>query len=165
MSNEATEFLERIASKNGYNTYRSLSGEVKFDDTTDEIGGNTKIYLSSGAVYCFLAIPTKKSSVKDLFSETKSKTIPIDNKSKALPIYFGKDINPGSRIADHVRPRSKTGNAELEKIASLRGFKLIYGAIYVDKYSEFENLLHSKFSPLVGSPKHGSRAKFTFIVD
>jgi len=165
MSNEATGFLLRAAKEAKYTTYENLSGEVKFGDSDDVIGGDTNVYLSSGSVYCFLAIAIEGSSTEQLFSEVGRAAQPIDSDGMIYPIYFGKDINPGSRIADHVRPRSVTVNAGLEGIKSLRKFRLIYGSIYVARYSEFESFLHEMYAPLIGTSRAGRQSTYTVIVN
>ena len=163
MSNQATDFLKKIALKEKFDTYDCLSGEIEFSDSADTIGANTNIYLSSGSVYCFIAIKADNSDIEALFEETGNTVNEIQKNSGQYLIYCGKDINPGSRIAAHVRPRTNTGNAELEKISALRNFQIIYGSVYVQNYLNFEQLVHKKHPPLIGSPRPGKKSKYTFI--
>lgn len=144
--------------------FSEQSGEVKFADKLPVIGGDTQIQFSSGSVYGFFAIKTESSSVSDLFAEVGKTAMPLNNEGSIYPLYWGRDINPGSRIADHVRPRTKTGNAELEKIDALRQFRVIFGIVYVSRYQDFENELHSDFPPLVGSSARGKLSTFTSVL-
>jgi len=158
MSNEATDFLKKIAFEQGFLNYTNLSGDVIFADNGDKIGDNTTVYLSSGSVYCFFAIETEQSDIKALFEETKRTVNAIDVSNKVYPLYWGKGLSALTRISDHVKFRAETStnkNAELEKIKALRKFRVIFGCIYVSCYDEFEKLLHEEYPPLVGSSKTG----------
>lgn len=144
--------------------FSEQSGEVNFADSETAFGGNTKIQFSSGSVYGFFAIKTETSSESELFKEVKRTSASLNSEASIYPLYWGKDINPGSRIADHVRPRAKTGNAELEKIVALRKFRVIFGIVYVSRYQDFEKKLHKDFPPLVGSPARGKQSTFTSVL-
>ncbi len=165
MSNEATAFLTKVASIERYTVYTNLSGDVVFADSENMVGAETKVHVSSGSVYCILAVVTCKSDIDSLFEEVGYTVHSIDSKHSLYPIYYGKDIYPGSRIADHVRPRKAggTGNAELEKIKALRKLKVIFGSIYVENYLEFEQLLHSKHKPLLGTSRAGKKLIDTVV--
>lgn len=164
MSNEVTTFLKEYAKRKGYKVLSEQSGEILFADAGTCIGKETKIHLSSGSVYGFFAIKTKTSSESDLFKEVKRASTALDVEANIYPLYWGKDINPGSRIADHVRPRTKTGNAELEKIVALRKFRVVFTVIYVERYQQFEKELHDDFPPLVGSSIAGRQSIYTSVL-
>jgi len=165
MNYDVVEFLKNEVESlcDDYKVFENLYGEIQIDDLKAKKGKNTIIHLSTGSVYGIFAIETDDSNEKELFSECNKIASSVTKDKKIYPVYWGKDISPGSRIADHVRPRESTGNAELENINALRGFKLVYGCIYVSKYNEFEKHLHQKYPPLVGTPRRGSKSKFTII--
>jgi len=143
--------------------YDNLHGEIILDDSEDKQGGNSKVHLSTGSVYGIFAIKTKESDIDKLFEETKNSVKSIDEKETIYPIYWGKDINPGSRIVIHARPNPKTGNAKLEQIQELRKFKLIFGNIFITKYKDFEAYLHEHYPALIGTSRGGKGSKITVI--
>ena len=165
MNNEVSEFLKKVAKKvkNEFTMYDNLHGEIVLNDSKEKLGANSKIHLSTGSVYGIFAIKTPKSNIKKLFEETQNSVISIDENNEIYPIYWGKDINPGSRIVIHARPNPKTGNAKLEEIQELRNFKLIFGNIYITKYKDFESYLHKNYPPLIGTSRGGKGSKITVI--
>ena len=168
MNNEVSIFLKKIANevKNKFTIYDNLHGEIILDDSEEKLGGNSKIHLSTGSVYGIFAIKTIKSDIGKLFEETnklEGSVVPIDEKEEIYPVYWGKDINPGSRIVVHSRPNPKTGNAKLEEIQELRNFKLIFGSIFITKYKDFESYLYENYPPLIGTSRGGKGSKITVI--
>ena len=168
MNNEVSNFLKKVAKKvaNEFTMYDNLYGEIILDDIGEKLGVNSKVHLSTGSVYGIFAIKTKNSNIDNLFKETnksRDEVKYIDIEEKIYPVYWGKDINPGSRIVTHARPNPNTGNAKLEKIKELRNFKLIFGCIFISKYKKFEAYLHKNHSPLIGTSKGGKGSKITVI--
>ena len=165
MSNEVIEFLRNTALtvKNEFKIYDNLYGEIKLNDSEEKLGGMSIVHLSAGSVYGIFAIKKENSDLDKLFKETNNKIKPIDKDNKIFPIYWGKDINQGSRILTHARPRKKTGNAKLEEIKELRNFILIYGYIFISNYEEFEIYLHKEYPPLIGTTRHGNTSRYTKI--
>jgi len=171
--NQVTLFLKKEVLENSeFKRNDNLHGKIKLDDLNGIIGGNSKISLSSGSVYGIFAIETENSNINQLINEVNDKktkelkdygSIMTDGNNKIYPIYWGKDINPGSRIVAHSRHYPGTGNAELEKYPALRNFNLIYGSIYVTKYRDFEDHLFKKYQPLLGTNKVGKESKITLI--
>lgn len=168
MNNEVSSFLKKIANKvkNDFTMYDNLHGEIILDDDGEKLGGNSKVHLSTGSVYGIFAIKTENSDIEKLFEETqksKDSVKSIDKELKIYPVYWGKDINPGSRIVTHSRPNPNTGNAKLEEVKELRNFKLIFGSIFITKYKDFESYLHKKYPPLIGTSRGGKGSKITVI--
>jgi len=168
LNNEVSKFLKNAAKKveNDFTMYDNLYGEIILDDVGEKLGANSKVHLSTGSVYGIFAIKTENSNIENLFKETnklKDEVKPIDEEEKIYPVYWGKDINPGSRIVTHARPNPDTGNAKLEQFKELRNFKLIFGCIFISKYKDFEAYLHKNYPPLIGTSKGGKGSKITVI--
>lgn len=168
MDNEVSSFLKKVAKEveNNFTMYDNLHGEIILEDDKEKLGANSKVHLSTGSVYGIFAIKTKNSNIEKLFEETqksKDSVKSIDEQQNIYPVYWGKDINPGSRIVTHSRPNPNTGNAKLEEVKELRNFKLIFGSIFVTKYKDFESYLHKNYPPLIGTSKCGKGSKITVI--
>jgi len=168
LDNEVSSFLKKVAKEveSNFTIYDNLHGEIILEDSVDKLGANSKVHLSTGSVYGIFAIKTKKSNIGELFKEiqkSKNSVKSIDEEQKIYPVYWGKDIHPGSRIVSHSRPRTTTGNAKLEKVKELKNFKLIFGSIFITKYKDFEAYLHKNYPPLIGTSREGKGSRITVI--
>ena len=165
LSNEVSKFFKQIlkSTNDKFSMHDNLHGEIILEDFAQKRGGNSKVHLSTGSVYGIFAIKKEGTDIDKLFQETQNSVRALDENNEVYPIYWGKDINPGSRIVVHSRPNPNTGNAKLEEIEALRNFRLIYGCIFVTNYKEFEKYLHTQYPPLVGSSHSGKGSKITII--
>jgi hypothetical protein len=149
MKNEIVQFLLKEAKENYFNVFDSVFGDLSLDE-------DKPIKQSCGAVYGIVVESDKppQASLK-----------PLKHYPKLFPIYWGKDIAPVSRIKAHVQNHKSTGNANLRNITELKGKRLIFGAIFVDRYQAFERHLHITYPPLRRSMKHGGGQKIVKITN
>ncbi|HOU96478.1 MAG TPA: hypothetical protein PLN06_07630 [Bacteroidales bacterium] len=89
---------------------------------------------------------------------------PLKDYPKLFPVYWGKDIAPVSHIIAHVQNHKSTGNANLRNISELKDKRIIFGAIFVERYRDFEEHLHKTYPLLKGSKKHGGGEKIIKIL-
>ena len=131
--NVVSEWLHETAQANGFQTYHSLFGRFNFDyDVVEQ---------SQGSVYGIWICCNEK--------------VPRDIRIRAqkqgygeyIPLYWGKDINPGSRIRAHFNTPKSTGGLNLAR-SKYKDMDLIFGVIYVDRYEEFEEFLIEKYPTL-----------------
>jgi len=148
MTNEAIRILKREAKKNKHKVLDCVFGELHLKRTK-------AIDQSSGSVYAIL-----------MHSDTapNESLAPIIGYPKLYPVYWGKDIAPVSRLKAHVQNHKTTGNANLRNIKEIKGKKLIYGAIFVERYFEFETYLHNIYPPIKGSSRAGSKTKIINVL-
>lgn len=148
MGNQVTVFLRSIASIQGNTVFNEVFGDI--------ILSNKKpIKQSSGAVY-------------GIFVESKNvigKTKEIPGNKNWYPVYWGKDLTPPFRIRAHIQNYMGTGNAKLKERKEIKGKELIFGAIFVSKYKEFEKYLHENYKPLLGKNSAGNRAKIIEVIN
>jgi len=133
------KFLKKTANDNSYQVFDSIYGKI-------ELGNDHPIKQSSGSVY---GIWVKSNS------SPGGKVEQIPGHPEWFPVYWGKDIAPVSRMKAHVQDHTKTGNIKLRKIKEIEGKELIFGAIMVARYENFEKLLHDRYRPMKGSDKKG----------
>lgn len=148
MQNEVAKFLLKEAKDHKYDTFNSVFGDLFLDETKP-------IQQSCGAVYGIVV-----ESDKPLSAELK----PLKDYPKLYPVYWGKDIAPVSRIKAHVQNHASTGNINLRSISELVGKRIIFGAIFVERYRDFEEHLYKTYPPLKGSNKHGGAEKIVKIM-
>jgi hypothetical protein len=144
LTNEVTNFLKKIAEENDFTVFNEVSGILDIYDDDPH-----PIKQSSGAVYGIFA----KSEASLL--ETKV----IEGHKNLYPVYWGCDICPPSRIVAHAKAYKGTGNAKLKENSEIKGKQLIWGAIFVSDYKGFEQCLHKKFKPLIGTSRAGKSLK------
>ncbi|NJD39672.1 MAG: hypothetical protein FIA89_15325 [Geobacter sp.] len=140
------KFLKELAEKEGFEIFDSLYGSIQIDQIPS-------ILQSSGAVYGIWV-------EADVAPSRAVSELP--GYRNWYPVYWGKDISPLSRMKAHVQGH-RNGNINLPKITEIRGKRLIFGAILVARYVEFELLLHSQFPSLKGTPAIGKEAKVVRI--
>ncbi|QRK09687.1 hypothetical protein JQX13_06040 [Archangium violaceum] len=117
--------------------FNELYGEIDFRRSSARKAETTPVKLPSGSVYGIFAYPDNKAAGKALLEATHceaSEVEPIDG--GAYPLYWGRDIHPGSRVMAHARVRNgNTGNAKLEQIPALQKCKVLF------KVSQFTKIL------------------------
>jgi hypothetical protein len=138
MTNEVVDFLKAIATSERYAVFDAMFGSIN-------IGSSFPIHQSSGAVYGIWV-------QSDLPPSTSVTAIP--GFGDWYPVYWGKDVAPVSRMKAHVQGH-KNGNIDLSNVREVQNKPLIFGAILVSRYRDFEKLLHERFPPLKGSPSNG----------
>jgi len=139
MTNEVVKFLKKIAADEGFLVLDSMFGKI-------QLGQEFPIKQSSGAVYGIWvhdAVPPKNN-----LSE-------MPGNAGWYPVYWGKDVSPVSRIKAHVQGHKNNGNANLPSVKEIQGKSLIFGAILVARYDEFEAMLHRRHPPLKGTASKG----------
>lgn len=137
--------MKRVARPAGFEIYNSIYGEIRLEN-------KIPITQSSGAVYGIW-----------VYSEeipNGIKSLPGHN--KWYPVYWGKDISPVSRIKAHVQGH-KNGNINLPSHEFLRNKELIYGAVLVSSYRKFENFLHQRYIPILGTDRQGRKSSIIRI--
>ncbi len=149
IDNKATLFLKAEV--------KASNGKFKLNDCMcgDIDLAKLKMSVSTGSVYGIFVVETDKGKMSKLFEEVGNEVKPIDQAGTTYPIYWGKDIRPGSRIQAHTKPSQGTGNAKLGTIKALSGLNLIYGCVYVTTYDKFEQHLHTTYKPLLGTSGSG----------
>lgn len=142
MTNVVIDFLVNEAAYSGFNVETAVYGELFLDRSTGSIE------QSAGAVY-------------GIFVESKTPPrkgmVPIKGYPNFYPVYWGKDIAPVSRLKAHVQNHQSTGNANLRAITEIKGKKLLFGAVFVERYLDFEGHLHKSYPPLKGQNSVGKR--------
>ena len=147
-----SKWLKKVAEANNFKTYEYIGGTFDFQ--------NNIIKQSSGSVYG-IWIATDESSREEI----KQATADFNNKGGPdgfAPLYWGKDISPGSRIKGHFKTSKGTGGLNLYK-SKYVNCHMIYGVILVENYLSFEKLLHNKYRPLIGSSLNGRCSSLTKI--
>lgn len=138
MTNEVVDFLKTFAAAEGHEVFDAIFGSIS-------IGARYPITQSSGSVYGIWV-------QSDLPPTETIASIPgFEN---WYPVYWGKDISPVSRMKAHVQGH-KNGNIALPTVIEVQNKNLIFGAILVARYRDFEKLLHQRFPPLKGSAASG----------
>jgi hypothetical protein len=132
------KFLKSVAEQRGFAVGDCLYGSI-------HIGRAFPIEQASGAVYGIWA-----KAGAPLREGLKA----LPNYPGWYPVYWGKDISPVSRLKAHVQGH-KNGNINLPAITELSNLPLVYGAIIVSRYLQFESLLHQQYPPLRGTARGG----------
>ncbi|SHG46671.1 hypothetical protein SAMN02745753_03976 [Marinomonas polaris DSM 16579] len=150
MTNEVVNFLVEEATSEGFKTESAIFGELFLENEP------RSIRQSTGAVYGVL-VESKTPPRKDLK--------PIKGFPNLYPVYWGKDIAPVSRLKAHVQNHQSTGNADLRSIEEIQGKRLLFGAIFVEKYSEFEGYLHDSYPPIKGQKSRGRTGTIVEVIN
>jgi hypothetical protein len=138
MQNKITKFLQRVARPAGFEIYNSIYGKIRLEN-------KIPITQSSGAVYGIWVYSEEiPNGIRNLPGHTKW-----------YPVYWGKDISPVSRMKAHVQGH-QNGNINLPSHEFLRSKELIYGAVLVSSYRRFEQFLHERYKPMLGTNRRGS---------
>lgn len=147
--NPVVEILEKIV---GTDKIDFISGDI-----LDVGTGECKLSDERGSVYG-IAIQIKdendKEKVFDAVSESRRKLENADQ-WKAItddfyPLYWGEDINMGSRLFSHTKTMKSTGTLQLNKISSVLGeHRMIYGAVPCLNRLTNEDKLHERYADLL----------------
>jgi hypothetical protein len=154
------EFLRTQAVAEKLELYEEIFGEIEISN------GSKRITQSTGSVYG-LVVQLDQNSLNEVLSQLPKNRRVCEPKplfDNCYPLYWGKDINPGSRIKAHVQNPEGTGNAKLDTYSSLYEKKIIYAAILVSKYESFEAFLHKNFPPLLGQGRRGKVSRIVTIL-
>lgn len=135
------KFLKELAAKNGFTVHDSIYGSI-------HLGKLPSVEQSCDAVYGIWAQSA---------SPLKLGILSLPGYPQWYPVYWGKDISPVSRLKAHVQGH-KNGNVNLPNVPEVKGLELVFGSILVERYEEFERLLHSRYPPLRGSGRTGRQA-------
>ena len=147
MPQRVSRFVRRVAQASGFDVYDAIYGEIL-------LGNPTPIQQSSGAVYGIW-----------VFSDEIPEGIEsLPGHRNWYPVYWGKDIAPVSRMKAHVQGH-RNGNINLPSRVFLRNKQIIYGAILVSNYQNFEQFLHGRYTPMFGTNRVGSRSTIIEIVN
>lgn len=149
MSNELVEFLNIEANKNGFEVFEQIFGEINLNEAQP-------IKQSSGAVYGIIVESAEPPRLG---------LLAIEGYPNLYPVYWGKDIAPVSRLKAHVQNHQNTGNANLRGINEIAGKRLIFGAIFVSQYQNFESHLHTAYPPLKGTNRAGKQSQLIEIMN
>lgn len=151
--NPVVEILEEIV---GTDKIDFISGDI-LDVGTDEC----KLSDERGSVYG-IAIQIKdendKEKVFDAVLESRRKLENADQ-WKAItddfyPLYWGKDVNMGSRLFSHTKIMKSTGTLQLNTISSALGkHRIIYGAVPCLNRLANEDKLHKQYADLLKTVK------------
>ena len=115
-----------------------------------------------GGVYG-IAIKLKDDEAAKFFAKHKDikknfefeKWIPLsqDNGEKYYPLYWGKDINLGFRLFEHMKSSKSTASIQLDQKVDLFEKDIIYGAVFCSNNKENENLLHNQYPDIFKTKK------------
>ena len=141
MANEVVKIIKRLITSS---VKEYLEGSIKWEDDLPKME-------ERGGVYG-IAIKLSKDEVVDFFNnfrdERKKKMQVKDWKSignNYYPLYWGKDINLGFRLFEHMKSSKSSWTIQLDKKVYLKGKDLIYGAVLCSNSKENEKLLRQKF--------------------
>ena len=130
MENIIVETIKRIAAQR---VKIIIQGTVKFNQ-------DGKCELEDrGGVYGF-AVKLEQNEIKDFF-EKHCDPRRLRNNSKTwadwcclgdgfYPLYWGCDINLGSRLREHTKASRTVGSIQLDRKEYLHGREVIYGAVF-----------------------------------
>lgn len=155
MANIVVDTIKKIV---GADTKQYIEGTVQWEN------GNKPRLQERGGVYG-IAIKLKKSEVKDFFDkavDAKKKMDfndwkPLGDNKKAneryYPLYWGKDINLGFRLFEHMKSSKYSWTIQLDKKTYLIGKDLIYGAVLCSNPKENEKKLRDKYPDIFKTKK------------
>ncbi len=134
--------IKEIAGKD----YREfLAGDFKIENgscTLNERGGVYGIAVD-------LTNVNEKDKIAIYNSGNKRKKVEYKNwipiEGNIYPLYWGKDINLGSRLYEHSKNSSTVGSLQLNKRKTLIGKKVFYGAVLCVNKEQHEKVLHKKY--------------------
>lgn len=143
-----SNFLKQQAQANNFTIFDTIYGEIQLSNP------QCRITQSSGSTYG-IWIELNNNNIKSaLMSDLKKCGKNVNPNSNAIhldwyPLYWGRDIHPGSRIKAHVNTSSNTGGLNLSQLNLSENYHIKYGVILVSDYSKFELFLHQNFPPIV----------------
>ena len=112
-----------------------------------------------GGVYD-IAIKLDKSEVESFFGaycDDRKKDLKFKDwktiGNNYYPLYWGKDINLGFRLFEHMKSSKYTWTIQLNKKPYLIGKDLIYGAVLCSNLKDNEKLLREKYPDIYKTRK------------
>lgn len=130
-----------------------LEGKIFYDNE-----GNCKMQ-ERGGVYG-IAVKLEEDEVESFFNEHR------DERKKDLkysdwksigneyyPLYWGKDINLGFRLFEHMKSSKSTWTIQLNKKPYLIGKDLIYGVVLCSNTKDNEKLIRKKYPDIFKTRK------------
>lgn len=145
MENKIVETIKSIAGKR---VKANIQGTLKFNN-------DGKCELEErGGVYGF-AVKLEQNEIKDFF-EKHCDPRRLRNNSKTwvdwcclgdgfYPLYWGCDINLGSRLREHTKASRTVGSIQLDRKEYLHGREVIYGAVFCSDRKGVEKELREKY--------------------
>lgn len=129
-----------------------IAGEKKVDFIVDIVNNpgleDCSISDKRGGVYGF-AIKLEDNEVDNFFENRDNTNIKrVDWKTignRYYPLYWGKDINLGSRLHAHTKSQKDTYSIQLNNREFLKGKEIIFGAILCANKGEIEKRLKRRF--------------------
>ena len=147
--NAVVSIIEKIV---GTDKIEYISGEIKNCGTKE-----CKMSGERGAVYG-VAIKLKESEKDTFFDNLNSKKKNIKKEKwvsigeSFYPLYWGIDINMGSRLNAHINSYSNTGALRLNNL-SVGKYEIIYGAIPCLNRAIHEKTLKKRFPDILKTRK------------
>ncbi|MBE5745533.1 MAG: hypothetical protein E7355_05330 [Clostridiales bacterium] len=133
-----------------------IEGKVQWQE------GNKPKLQERGGVYG-IAIKLATSEAEEFFLQHKDEKkdlnfydwIPLGEKGleNYYPLYWGKDINLGFRLFEHMKSSKSTASVQLDQRTDLIGRDIIYGAVFCSKNAENEKLLRQKYPDIFKTKK------------
>ena len=130
-----------------------LEGKIFYDDE-----GNCKMQ-ERGGVYG-IAVKLEEDEVESFFNKHK------DERKKDLkysdwknigngyyPLYWGKDINLGFRLFEHLKASKTLGTVQLNLKQFLKGKDVIYGAVFCSNNTKNEKKLRENYPDIFKTKK------------
>jgi len=115
-----------------------------------------------GSVYG-IAVKLKDSEIDDFLSKCDKCQINVDTwktiGNSYYPLYWGKDLNLGTRLNAHTKTYKSTGSLQLNKRIFLQNKEIIYGAIQCTNSEEIELQLRSLYPDVLKTKKIKSKLK------
>ncbi len=142
---------------------------VFLEKVNEEFNGTSKLdFLQGNFDFVKKQVVQNAGSVYGVFiniTEEELANLPNEYRKDAYKyndyyvLYWGKDVHPSNRISEHLKANVNTGSLHLNKRKVLHKYELIWGCIIVNNYDKFEQHLHEKYKPILGSNKVGKSLK------
>lgn len=115
-----------------------------------------------GGVYG-IAVKLDDNEVKGFFYEQKDKKKNLEledwkplewkGSEKYYPLYWGKDINLGFRLFEHMKSSKTIASIQLDSKIDLCGRDVIYGAVFCNNNAKNERRLHEEYPDIYKTNK------------
>lgn len=146
-------------------TLQKIIGNDQIDFISGEINGvgtkDCSLSDERGCVYGIAIKIDEESIAKDIFKKIPKRNKKISNVSewqpidgsKYYPLYWGKDINMGSRLHSHTKNSKTTHSIQLNTLSVLFDKEIIYGAVPCENRETHEKELHKSYKCLLKTVK------------
>lgn len=145
-----SNFLKQQAHLNKLTIFDTIYGDMSISHS------QSSMTQSSGSTYG-IWVELNDSTIKNaLIADLVKCGKKVNPKSTAIysnwyPLYWGKDINPGSRIKAHFKASSSTNALNLSQLNLSQNYNFKYGLILVSDYSNFESFLHENYPTIISN--------------